>query len=305
MPCTPEALERSHLCSGLPGLRNRFSFPEVCLLPPVAGSPGMSPRMACLGLSPKDPLLLDRLSAIQGIPDGDLVRAPPASSPSTPSLPRSPCRWPETRAVSKALSSSVTSPGTTQDSGRVPAESPPPQVTAHLASGTPYPWLTVLPQLLPGEDGGHSLGCPGPVSSGPPLISSFQPRGHSAGADHRSPRVHQCPGICSQPQSWVSGCLWPHSSRSLPTTARSRSSWENLSCCPPAPPLPPASFCHRGLMLAFTFTPGVRPCPCPINIQVYASVREGAAASCSAPTCSSARCVGGAVVLRAPAFLFG
>lgn len=115
-----EACAPSLLCSCPRTFHNCFSFPEVCPLPPIAMCPGTSPRMACLGLSRTDCLLMDRLCAIRRVLHEHLARAPPAFSPSAPSLPRS-------LSPPVALSSCVVSPGPAQDSGRVPSKAAPPQ----------------------------------------------------------------------------------------------------------------------------------------------------------------------------------
>lgn len=254
-------------------------------MPPIAMCPGTSPRMACLGLSRTDSLLTDRLCAIRRVLHEHLARAPPAFSPSAPSLPQSLSRWP-CPPVSCVLVPPRTLAGSLP---RLLLPSPLPNLhpnhslTNHLGSGAPYPWLTVLPRLLTPREWGPQHQLPRPRVCWSSLVPSFQPHVHIAGADPRSLRGLRWPqNLFPTPRLGFWLPLAPPL-LSLPTPARSRNR-ESLPLQPSHPSSAPASSRRHGLILASTLQPGPALARC---ILTFVKV-GGTAASGSALKHSSA-----------------
>ena len=207
-------------------------------MPPVAGSPGMSPRMACFGLSPTDPLLLDSVPSSVSptrVPLGLLQPSLPACHLShscrvagqKPGLHLRPCA---------PLSGPLVP---TQDSGRIPAEPPPPQVTAHLGSGAPYLWPTVLLQLL--SQGGQG---PQPQWPRPCLLWSTShlvlstPHPHCQSRSQISEGSPMAPEFVLNPKAGFLAASGPTALEICPPQQGAETAGRTSLCCPPAPPLP-------------------------------------------------------------------
>lgn len=134
---------------------------------------------------------------------------------------------------------------------------------------------------FPREDRAHSRSGPGPVSSGPPLILSFQLRIHIAGADHRSLRVLRWPrNLFSTPKLGFWLPLVPQLSKSAHHSKEQKQLGEPL--CAALLPLP----CPSQLLSPWphpAFSPRAWPSPCTVNARVGESARQGASGRCSAP----------------------
>lgn len=177
------------------------------------------------------------------------------------------------RAVSPAVPeslalSSVVPPDPAQDSGRVPSEAPPPQVTNHLRSGAPYPWLTVLPRLLPPGTWDCSISCPGPASAGPPHPVLSTPYPHCQSRSQVSEGPLGVREFVPNPKAGFLAASGPTALEPAHHSKEQEQPGEPSAAAPlplPCPSQLPSPWSHP------CCTPGAWPCPCMMNIEVYES----------------------------------